>query len=62
MVLPIPLALQRKVFFDLSFHFAGTGREGLRALKKTSFEMKRDGTGKNTLHKPSMRKRRTIRD
>ena len=41
-----PLALQRKVFFDISFHFARRGREGLRALKKSSFEIKTDASGK----------------
>ena len=32
-----PVALQRKVFFDLSFHFTRREREGLRALEKNKF-------------------------
>ena len=41
-----PLSLQRKIFFDISFHFARRGREGLRSLKKSSFEVQTDATGK----------------
>ena len=44
-----PVALQRKIFFDLSFHFARRGREGLRSLKKTSFEIREDASGKRYL-------------
>lgn len=41
-----PVALQRKIFFELSLHFARRGREGLRSLTKSSFAIKTDATGK----------------
>jgi len=37
-----PLALQRKVFVELMLHFGRRGREGLRDLTKTSFNIKCD--------------------
>lgn len=40
-----PWSLLYKVFFDISFHFARRGREGLRELKKTSFKFEMDGEG-----------------
>jgi hypothetical protein len=40
-----PRALQRKVFFELSLHFARRGREGLRSLTKDTFVIKVDATG-----------------
>ena len=41
-----PVALQRKVYFETSLHFARRGREGIRQLKKSSFEIKTDDQGK----------------
>ena len=40
-----PTALQRKVYFELSLHFARRGREGLRDLKVSSFVTKVDDAG-----------------
>lgn len=40
-----PLALQRKVYFDISYHFGRRGREGLRQLSKQSFVVKADPSG-----------------
>jgi hypothetical protein len=41
-----PVSLQRKIFFELSLHFARRGREGLRSLTKTSFTIQTDASGK----------------
>lgn len=40
-----PSALQRKVYFDLSYHFGRRGREGLRNLTKESYIVKTDAQG-----------------
>lgn len=40
-----PIALQRKVYFDISYHFGRRGREGLRQLSKESYEVKADPNG-----------------
>ena len=40
-----PKALQYKVFFEISLHFARRAKEGLRELNKNSFEIKTDHTG-----------------
>ena len=40
-----PKALQYKVFFEISLHFARRAKEGLRELRKDSFEIKSDHTG-----------------
>ena len=37
-----PVALQRKVYVEISLHFARRGREGLRDLKVSSFEILTD--------------------
>ena len=37
-----PKALQYKVFFEISLHFARRGREGLRELKPSAFVFKKD--------------------
>ena len=37
--------LQHKVFFDLLYHTGHIGKEGLRALKKTSFDIKVGSNG-----------------
>ncbi|XP_070560155.1 uncharacterized protein [Ptychodera flava] len=41
-----PLALSRKVWFDLTFHFGRRGREGFRKLTKSSYRVREsyDGT------------------
>lgn len=41
-----PFSLQRKVFVELGIHFARRGREGLRELRKDSFEFRKDENGK----------------
>jgi hypothetical protein len=41
-----PVSLQRQIFFELSLQFARRGREGLRSLTKTSFDIKIDATGR----------------
>ena len=41
-----PVALQNKVFVELSLHFARRGREGLRELRKDSFRIEVDASGK----------------
>ena len=40
-----PQALQYKVFFEISLHFARRAKEGLRDLRKSSFEIKSDHDG-----------------
>ena len=41
-----PLALQRKVYVEVSLHFGRRGREGLRNLTKDSFVFKNNDQGK----------------
>jgi hypothetical protein len=41
-----PVALQRKVFFELSLHFGRRGRENWRNMAKDSFTVATDSTGK----------------
>ena len=41
-----PAALQNKVWFDYMMYFCNRGRENLRDVKKTDFEVKRDSKGK----------------
>ena len=41
-----PTALQRKVWFELSLHFGRRGREGFRTLRKNSFRVEKDPSGK----------------
>ena len=41
-----PISLQRKVFVEMGLHFARRGREGLRKLKKTDFDVKNDANGR----------------
>ncbi|XP_072023365.1 uncharacterized protein [Amphiura filiformis] len=40
-----PAALQKKVYFDISYQFGRRGREGLRQLTKSSFTVKSDPKG-----------------
>ena len=40
-----PKNLQYKVFFEISLHFARRAKEGLRELKKSSFDIKTDHKG-----------------
>ena len=40
-----PNQLQEKVFFDIQLFFGRRGREGLRSLKKSSFDIKKDDSG-----------------
>ena len=37
-----PVALQNKIFFELSDHFGRRGKEGLHKLKRDSFVFVRD--------------------
>ena len=41
-----PQALQNKVFFEISLHFARRAKEGMRDLKKSSFAILTDDQGK----------------
>lgn len=41
-----PVALQNKVFFEISLHFLRRAKEGLRELRKDSFEIRTDDEGK----------------
>ena len=41
-----PVALQRKVFVELMLQFGRRGREGLRTMRKDTFAIKRDGSGR----------------
>ena len=41
-----PVALQNKVVVELSLHFTRRGREGLRELRKDSFRIEVDASGK----------------
>ncbi len=41
-----PKGLQRKVWFDLSLGFARRGQENIQELKKTSYDIKVDSSGK----------------
>lgn len=45
-----PEGLQHRVFVNVMLHFARRGNEGLRQLKKTSFEIKEDENGKKYAH------------
>ncbi len=41
-----PQSLQNKVFINIMTHFGRRGREGLRDLKKSSFNIKKDSQGR----------------
>ena len=41
-----PVALQRKVFFEVVLHFGRRGREGLRGINKSDIVFKVDENGK----------------
>ena len=41
-----PSDLQMRIFMDIMVHFGGRGREGLRELRRDSFQIKVDGNGK----------------
>ena len=41
-----PVGLQRKVFVELMLQFGRRGREGLRTMRKDTFAVKRDGSGR----------------
>ncbi len=40
-----PQGLQYRMFYELLMHFGRRGREGLRELRKDTFEVKEDGNG-----------------
>jgi hypothetical protein len=44
-----PVALQRKVFLEISFHFGRRGREGWRGMTRESFCIKKDAEGREYL-------------
>ena len=46
-----PLALQRKVFFEIMLFFCRRGRENLRRLTKKCFVVKKDGNGDEYIEK-----------
>ena len=41
-----PRCLQHKVYFDIAYFMGKRGKEGLRELKKQSFEIKQNDTGR----------------
>ena len=47
-----PKGLQEKVMFDVLYFFGRRGREGLRELKRDSFEFVEDGEGNEYAHLP----------
>ena len=49
-------SLLHKVFFELCLHFGRRGREGLRDLKKGSFDIKKDASGKRYVRQTYLEK------
>ena len=41
-----PIDLEMRIFIDIMLHFGRRGREGLRELRRDSFQIKVDGNGK----------------
>ncbi|CAH1793092.1 unnamed protein product, partial [Owenia fusiformis] len=54
-----PKKLQNKVFFELMFHMGPKGRDYLRELKKTSFNIKKDGHGVEYIEMANEKKNKT---
>ena len=44
-----PTGLQHKIYFDLAYYMGKRGTEGLRSLKKDSFEIKQNNGGREYL-------------